>query len=182
MSPYLSFRPNSPDDLALYASFFRNETWLFNSGFQRDDFKTDEQLRAFMECHHPAELKGVVFETKTGREVGIAHFKHVGENDLELTGGIRPDLLNSGMGLLATVVALDQAFKTRSFGVMRTIIYQQNTRSARIDQKMGFRKSGHIIRFDVRLFDEYILTREEFYGNEFNRHFLRRNGLLCEEI
>ena len=182
MSQYLSFRPNSPDDLALYASFFRNEDWLYNSGFRRDDFQTDEQLLRFMECHHPTELKGVVYETKTGTDIGIAHFKHIGENDLELTGGIRPDLLNSGLGLLASVVALDQAFKCRSFCAIRTVIYQQNTRSARINRKMGFLKSGRVIQYDVRLFDEYILTREAFYGNDFNRNYLRRNGLLCEEI
>lgn len=182
MSPYLSFRPNSPDDLVLYASLFRNEDWLYNSGFQREDFQTDEQLRHFMECHHPAELKGIVYETESGRIIGIAHFKHVGENDLEFIGGVRPELLNSGLGLLGSVVALDQAFRSRTFGVMRAIIYQQNSRSARIDQKMGFRKSGRIVQYDVRLFDEYVLTREGFYGNEFNRSFLRRNGLLCEEI
>ena len=182
MSSFLAFRSNTSSDLELYSSFFRDEKWLYNSGFQREDFRTDDQLKNFMECHHPQDLKGVIYRTDSNVDVAIAHFKHVGENDLELTGGIRPDLLNTGIGLFCIVFALDYAFKFRSFNAMRTVIYQGNNRSARANQKVGFKKTGKIIQYDVRLFDEYILTYDDFYNNDFNRCFLKRNGLLCEKI
>ncbi|MBQ9174619.1 MAG: GNAT family N-acetyltransferase [Bacteroidales bacterium] len=181
INSFISVRPVTEEDIGFYASLFRNPEWMAGSGFRLEDFRTDEQLLRFMKCHHPLDLKLVIRNNSIGKDISFCHFKHVGENDLELSGGVIPELLGRGFGLYLLVLCLDYAFRIRKPDLIHSHVMESNSRSYRMHEKTGFR-IVRSFRYDVRLFNDYAVSAEQFYSVPFNRYCLERNGILCEDI
>ncbi len=176
--PFIYVRNSQASDLSFYNSMLRNDAWIHESGFSSDDFVTDQQVLEFMTPHHPLDLKGIATRCD-GYQIGFVHFKLSRAGQVEICGGVKPKILNRGLGFLSFVFSIDFYFKTYPCDEIYSTVYQHNERSRKMHLKVGFAHTG-IVTYDVRDFDVFILSRQSFYSNSFVNLILAHDyGILC---
>ena len=89
----------------------RNIGHGFTSGFSSDDFVTDQQVLEFMTPHHPLDLKGIATRCD-GYQIGFVHFKQSRAGQVEICGGVKPEILNRGLDFSVSFSPIDFYFKT----------------------------------------------------------------------
>lgn len=164
-------RDSTPDDIPLYTQLLRNEEWLFNSGFKKDEYLEDTQILQFLTKEHPQDIKWVCFHGDKGF-VSFVHFNVISEDCALAIGGLVPRYLNSGWGLKYYAWCIDLYFKMGLREKVRSNVYQENLRSCKMNIGLGFELVGLKLFGDFK-FDVYETYRERFYHSPLVMRILR---------
>lgn len=162
-----------PTDIPLYAQLLRNDVWLFNSGFKKDEYEEDNQISQFMTKEHPNDIKWVCFDGDKGF-VSFVHFNVISNDSAVAIGGMVPRYLNSGLGLKYYAWCIDLYFRMGLQDKIRSNVYQENIRSCKMNIGLGFELVG-LKHFGDLKFDVYEADREHFYNSPIARRILRQS-------
>lgn len=162
-------RDSTPADVPLYAQLLRNEEWLHNSGFKRDEYADDAQIERFLTKEHPDDVRWVCFHGEKGF-VAFIHF-NASEAYATTIGGIVPKYLNSGVGLKYYTWCDDLYFKQGIRDRLRSNVLQENLRSCKMNIGLGYELVG-LKMFGELKFDVYETDRERFYNAPLVKRYL----------
>lgn len=169
----LLFRRSTESDIPFYESLLNDTEWIYNSGFRKEDFQSKNQIINFISTHNDKDLKGIVVNATNNEDIGFCHFKYLGSDKYEITGGIKKEILNKGYGVYCFVYCIDYLFNNRICTEIQSVVYEFNMRSKKINLKTGFTVSKSLY-YDVRKFDINILTPKNFYDNLFTKYILSK--------
>lgn len=165
-------RDAAPTDIPLYAQLLRNDVWLFNSGFKKDEYVEDDQILKFLTKEHPNDIKWVCFHGEKGF-VSFVHFNVISKDCAVAIGGMAPRYLNSGLGIKYYAWCIDLYFRMGLQEKVRSNVYQENLRSCKMNIGMGFELVGLKYFGDLK-FDVYEANREQFYNSPIVNRILKR--------
>lgn len=165
-------KDSSLADVPLYAQLLRNDMWLQNSGFKKEEVSMDAQIIRFLKKEHPDDIKWVCFDRKKGY-VGFVHFK-VATGCAYVVGGVATQYLNSGVGLKYYVWCIDLYFRQGGKKKLLANIYQENIRSCRMHLGLGFEMVG-LKHFDSLIYDVYEIDSERFYRSPIVMRYLTQS-------
>lgn len=170
---FLSFRLSTEKDLPFYQALLNDPEWINNSGLRTEDFCTEDKILHFITKQAEEDIKGIVVKTTDKEDIGFCHFKYLGSERYDITGGIKTSLLNKGYGLYSFVYCIDYLFRNRPCKELQSIVYELNSRSKKMDLSVGFLESDSLY-YDIRKFIVYVLTPDNFYNNPFTQYILKR--------
>lgn len=167
-------RDAAPTDIPLYAQLLRNDAWLFNSGFKKDEYLEDDQILKFLTKEHPNDIKWVCFHGEKGF-VSFVHFNVISNDCAVAIGGMVPRYLNSGLGIKYYAWCIDLYFKMGLQEKVRSNVYQENLRSCKMNIGLGFELVG-LKCFGNLKFDVYETDRNHFYNSPIAMRILRQQS------
>lgn len=168
---YFFVRDASISDICLYKQMLRDNKWLYNSGFDANEFETDEQIERFISKNHPEDIKWICCHSVKGF-LGFVHFKVISDKYMITIGGIVPSYLNSGLGIKYFVECIDLYYKLGNQRTLRHNIYQENLRSCKMHIGMGDELVDLKI-FGNKKFDVFETNKNTFYNSSLIKRILK---------
>lgn len=159
-------------DISSYSQMLRNDTWLFHSGFDKEEFETDEQIVKFISKNHPEDIRWVYIHESKGF-MGFVHYNVMSDKYMVSIGGIIPSYLNSGLGIKYFVELIDLYFKLGYHRTLRHNIYQENLRSCKMHLGMGD-KLVDLKIYKNKKFDVFETDKTTFYNSRFIKRLLKQ--------
>lgn len=166
------FIRNSTDaDVSKYALLVRNKEWLKNTGFKENEFDNDSQIESFLRKKNDDDVRWLVFDERKGF-VGFIHFNAFFDKYVVAIGGLIPECLNSGLGVIYFAKCIDLYYKLGGCRIIHSHVYQRNLRSCKMNLALGF-KLLEIRQFGKLKFDVYETNAESFYNSLIVKRFLK---------
>lgn len=157
----VAIRKTNVDDLPFYRLCFSNEEFyymIYNyEPFNIEKYVFDDGVNLRYVC-------AVQNENGLFRDVGFAHFYYVDDCTYCFVGGIRPDLFNSGIGVLSSLAVISYLFDIKPDVCVTSGVFKHNPRSKKMLDALGFVRTKED--------EEKILLK--LTGKDFHNDFVER--------
>ncbi len=151
----LKIRFAKPNDRYIYNVCFTNENWRKLYGIYIDQKTVDSYLQSFAPYN---TLDGEYYILEKDEEgVGFLNLLFESETEVILSGGIMPEKMNQGLGIVFYIYSIKYLMTNRAIKQITTYVEKDNFLSNKIHQKLGFTvfdmtKDKNIYKFNDDMF------------------------------
>ena len=159
---------NKESQLNLYRECLSDGEWRYKFGLLIEDLDIENYLRSMVLTEYESVVRLLIYENSNLKGFCHVHICNPISRRCIMSGGIKPKLVGTGIGVYIACVVVDHLFRDLNMNKVCCKVYSHNATSFRILSRLGFLLEG--------------IAREHEY-DEMNRKFVDVHffGLLCKE-